>query len=170
MDAYLKTGVWEQLGAAIDTLDEAIKLCPARLWTAALWDDSNDARYGQFWFLAYHPIFWLDLFLTGSSEGFKPPAPFLRGKLPKEPYSKDALLAYLADCRMKARAAIEALTDEKAAQRCRFEWMEVSYLELQLYNMRHIQEHAAELDLLLGQNGIKGMDWVAVARDERRDT
>ena len=36
--------------------------------------DEEDARYGQFWFIAYHTLFWLDLFLTGSSEGFAPPA------------------------------------------------------------------------------------------------
>jgi hypothetical protein len=37
----------------------------------------------------------------------------------------------------------------------------VSYLELQLYNMRHVQEHAAQLNLFLGQNAIEGVsDWV----------
>jgi hypothetical protein len=60
---------------------------------------------------------------------------------------------------------IEALTDEKANQICTFDWMEPTFLELQLYCMRHVQEHAAQLSLLLGQNGISGPDWVAKARD-----
>lgn len=39
------------------------------------------------------------------------------------------------------------------------------YLELQLYNMRHVQEHASQLQLLLGQHGVPGLDWVAKARE-----
>ncbi|MEO8394213.1 MAG: DinB family protein, partial [Chloroflexota bacterium] len=142
MDTILKTSVWQQFGAAVDTLDDALNLCPAPLWTAILWDDSEDVRYGQFWFIAYHTLFWLDLFLTGSMEGFKPPPPFVRGKLPENPYSKEDVHAYLRQCRQKSHATIEALTDAQAYQICTFEWMEPTFLELQLYSMRHIQEHA----------------------------
>jgi hypothetical protein len=165
MDTTLKTGIWQQFGAAIDTLDDALTLCPDRLWSAALWSDSEDARYGQFWYIAYHTLSWLDLFLTGSSEGFAPPAPFVRGVLPEKPYTKNDILKYLKECRQKAKAAIEALTDEKAYRVCTFNWMEPTFVELQFYSMRHIQEHAAQLNLFLGQNGVSGQDWVAKARD-----
>src|SRR4030095_9501795 len=73
MDAMLKTSVWQQFGAAIDTLDDAINLCPDHLWTTVMWKDTEDARYGTFWFIASHTLMWLDLFLTGSSVGFLPP-------------------------------------------------------------------------------------------------
>jgi hypothetical protein len=49
-------------------------------------------------------------------------------------------------------------------RRCTFEWVEASYLEMQLYNMRHVQEHAAQLGFWLGQQGVTGFDWVAKAR------
>jgi hypothetical protein len=166
MDSDLKAGIWQQFGAAIDMFSDAISLCPDHLWTAALWKDPEDARYGQFWFVAYHTLFWLDLYLTGSSEGFAPPAPFIRGKLPEQPYTKDQLCAYLDQCRSKCQATIEALTGEKARRVCTFEWMEPTFLELQLYSMRHVQEHAAQLNLLLGQNGVSGQDWVAIARNK----
>lgn len=166
MDAYLKTSVWQQFGAALDMLDDAIRLCPDSLWTAALWADEDDPRYGQFWFISYHTLFWLDLFLTGSSEGFTPPAPFIRGALPEKPYPKDAVYNYLKVCRHKAQTTIEGLTDEKARQICPFEWMQPTFLELQLYSMRHIQEHSAQLRLVLGQNGIADHDWVAKARED----
>lgn len=166
MDTTLKTSIWQQFGAAIDTLDDAISACPERLWSAVLWSDSDDPRYGHFWFVAYHTLFWLDLFLTGSSEGFAPPLPFIRGTLPEKPYTKDDVLTYLKQCRQKSKAAIEALTDEKARRVCTFEWMEPTFLELQLYSMRHVQEHAAQLSLFLGQNGVSGPDWVAKARDK----
>ena len=166
MDTLLKTSIWQQFGAAIDMLTDAINLCPDQLWTAALWKDQDDERYGQFWFIAYHTLFWLDLYLTGYSDGFTPPAPFIRGTLPDNPYTKDQIRAYLNQCRQKCQLTIEALTDEKARQRCKFDWVEASFLEMQLYNLRHVQEHAAQLNLLLGQHDVSGMDWVTQARNE----
>ena len=165
MNTNLKTSLWSQYGAAIDTLSDAIELCPDPLWTAVVWQDDEDARYGQFWFVAYHTVFWLDLFLTGSSEGFLPPPPFVRGRLPDEPYTKDQVRAYLTHGREKCRTTIEGLTDERARQRCPFPWMEPTFLELQLYCMRHVMEHAGQLGYVLGQQGVAGMDWVSQARD-----
>lgn len=166
MDTDLKTSIWQQFGAAIDTLDDAIQLCPDELWEAVLWKDPDAVGYGQFWFIAYHALFWLDLYLTGASEGFAPPASFIRGKLPEKLYTKEQVSTYLNQCRRKCQSTIEGLTDEKAHQHCTFEWVEASYLEMQLYSMRHIQEHAAQLNFMLGQHGVSGMDWIPKARDK----
>ena len=167
MDKDLKTSVWQQFGAAIDTLDIAIGACPDHLWTAALWNTPDEEpEYSQFWFLAYHTLFWLDLYLSGSSEGFAPPAPFKRGVLPETPYTKEGVQAYLAHGRKKCQETIEALTDDKARRRCKFDWVEASFLELQLYNMRHVQEHAAQLNMLLGQKGVEGPDWIPKAKNQ----
>jgi len=165
MDDNLKKSVWNQFGAAIDTLDDALKLCPEHLWETKLWDDDDDPRYGQFWYIAYHTLVWTDLFLGGSYEDFQPPAPFIRGKLPEKPYTKEEIQSYLKQLRQKGKEMIAALNDERAHQICVFAWMEPSYLELQLYSMRHIQEHAAHLNLVLGHRGVTGQDWVAQARD-----
>jgi hypothetical protein len=48
--------------------------------------------------------------------------------------------------------------------RCRFGWGEVSFVELQLYSMCHVQEHAAQLNLFLGQRTGAAPGWVAMAR------
>jgi hypothetical protein len=32
--------------------------------------------FSTYWYLCYHTLFWLDLYLTGAEEGFTPPAPF----------------------------------------------------------------------------------------------
>ena len=156
--------VWNQYGAALDMLEDAIRLCPTHLWTMALWKDEDDARYGQFWFLAYHTAFWSDLYFTGASEGFLPPSPFVRGKLPDQPYTQEQVLAYLSTCRQRCQSTLEALTDERAQATCVFQWMELSFLELQIYAMRHVQEHAGQLSLALGQQGVTGFDWLARAR------
>ena len=157
--------VWKQYGAAIDMLEDAIRLCPDPLWRAILWKDTDDVRYGEFWFVAYHALFWLDLYLTGASEGFSPPPPFVRGRLPEQPYSKDEILSYLSECRTRCQATLKGLTAERAQQKCVFEWMEPSFLELQIYALRHVQEHAGQLSLVLGQHDVTGFDWVASARE-----
>jgi hypothetical protein len=141
------------------------------LWRDRLWDTlSERPEYSQFWYVVYHTLFWLDLYLSGAVEGFVPPAPFTldeldpAGLLPERPYTKDELQAYLDYARKKCQATIEALTDESAQQRCRFRWGELSFLELLLYNMRHVQEHAAQLNLMLGQKVGSASDWVTKAR------
>ena len=44
----------------------------------------------------------------------------------------------------------------------------MSFLELLLYTMRHVPEHAAQLSLFLGQHGIpdEALDWIVRAKDE----
>ena len=172
MDTNLKTSIWRQFGAAIDDLDNAIRACPDELWHARLWDNPSKEQFflPEFWYIVYHALFWLDLYLTGAEEGFVPPAPFTLieqdddGPLPERPYTKDELQAYLDDCRQKCQTTIEALTDEAAQRRCRFGWGEVSFVELLLYNMRHVIGHAAQLNLLLGQKVGSAPDWVTRAR------
>ena len=171
MDVHLKTSIWGQFGAAIDMLENALRACPEELWRARLWDDPSErAEYSQFWYRVYHTLVWLDLYLTGAEEGFAPPAPFARIEtdedLPERAYTREELQAYLVEVRRKCQSTIEALTDESAQRRCRFDWGEVSFVELQLYSMRHVQEHAAQLSLLLRQKGVEAPDWVAIARDK----
>ncbi len=47
---------------------------------------------------------------------------------------------------------ILSLTPEQASQMCSFAWGELPYGELMLYVMRHVQEHAAQLHMFLGQH------------------
>ena len=69
-----------QFAAAIDMLRDALLDCPDHLWEEKLWEDVPDqwvaAGFSTFWYLGYHALFWLDLYLTGAEEGFTPPAPF----------------------------------------------------------------------------------------------
>ena len=166
-----KTIVWQQFGAAIDMFGATLDACPEQLWQATLWEARDEPpEYAQFWYLTYHTLFWLDLYLSGTAEGFTPPAPFTlaeldpAGLLPERPYTRDNLRAYLAHCRRKCQRLLTDLTDETATRRCRFSWGEVAFAELQLYNMRHVQEHAAQLGLFLGQRTGWPAGWVARAR------
>jgi hypothetical protein len=163
--------MWSQFGAAIGMLENALRACPNELWRERLWNErSLQPESSEFWYVVFHTVFWLDFYLSDSAEGFAPPAPFTlaeldpAGLLPERVYTKDELQIYLEHGRNKCRARIEALTDEMATQRCRPEWPKMSVAELLLYNMRHVQEHAAQLSLILGQKIDSAPGWVAKAR------
>ena len=186
MDILWKNALWQQFGATIDMLENALLACPTSLWKERLWRGSADhplssefpPEFAQFWSIAYHTLFWLDLYLTGCrEEEFAPPAPFSRAELdpagvpPEQPYTKEELRGYLAATRRKCHATLVALTDERARQVVEYPWVQgqaVSFLELQLYNMRHVQEHAAQLSLFLGQHAIpdEALDWVPRAKGD----
>lgn len=160
--------IWRQFSIALDGLEEAIRDCPDALWRFQLWpvpaESTPDSvfrfpEFSEYWYVAYHALFWVDLYLTGTEDGFVPPAPFLLieqhedGPVPERPYTRAELLAYLQHCREACRATIEATTDDEARRVCSFAWGEVPFVELLIYTMRHVQEHAAQLNLTLGQRG-----------------
>lgn len=173
MDTNLKTSIWGQFGAAIDYLEDTIAVCPDDLWQTSLWKTPNTRpEFSQFWYVSYHSLFWFDLYLTGTEDGFLPPAPFTlieqgeHGPLPERVYTKTELLDYLKGCRERCKATITALTDEKAAQHCEFSWGSCSFLELLIYNLQHVHGHASQLNMVLGQIIGPQPDYVTRTRGE----
>ncbi len=160
MSDAIRTALNAQFGAAIDMLENAIRACPDELW-------ADRAREPQVWYLAFHSLFWLDLYLTGSVDGFAPPPPFTLteihpdGRYPERAYTKDELLAYLAASRTKCRVTIDALTSARAKQMATFRWGSVNGVELLIYNLRHVQHGAAQLNLILRQTTDSAPRWVA---------
>lgn len=69
MEPAWNSMIWNQFGAAIDMLENALDACPDAIW-------SDRSRRPEYWYIAYHTLFWLDLYLTGSVEGFAPRHPF----------------------------------------------------------------------------------------------
>jgi DinB superfamily len=172
MENTWKEILWRQFGAAIDMFGNALRACPDELWSIQMWNDPElGPEFSQFWYVAYHALFWLDLYLSGAVEGFNPPAPFTlaeldpAGLLPERIYTRDELLVYLAHCRLKCQTTIHELTDVKAGQLSSFPWGQISFAELLLDNMRHVQEHGAQLNLILGQNTLPSTRWVARTKE-----
>ena len=65
--------LWRQIGASIDMLENALSACLDELWTARLWNEPAERPdLSQFWYLAYHCLFWLDLYLSGACGRFHP--------------------------------------------------------------------------------------------------
>lgn len=175
METTLHTALWQQFAAAIDMFENALLACPETLWQEHLWIEPEGPEYGTFWEITYHTLCSLDLHLTGCSmEAFTPSAPFKKRSddiIDQQPYTRDELHTYLVMLRKKCRTTIAELSDEKELQPFTFPWpggATISFLELQLCGMRHVQEHAAQLSLFLGQHAIpnEALDWVARAKEE----
>ncbi|HEX6541202.1 MAG TPA: DinB family protein, partial [Ktedonobacterales bacterium] len=182
MDRLWRTVLWKQFGATIDMLENALIACPSAQWAGHLWSDPSGqpqpSRFDAFWSLTHHTLFWLDFYLTGSLEGFTPPTPFTVDEEgaperipPDQPYTREELHAYLVQLRQKCQTTLHSLSDEQAHRQVVFPWLgeePMSFLELQLHSMRHVQEHAAQLSLFLGQHGIpdEALDWVPRAKDD----
>ena len=165
-DAWKKI-IWQQFGAAIDMLENAMLACPDQVW-------NDRSRQPEFWYMVYHTLFFLDFYLSESEEGFVPPAPFNldeldpAGILPERSYTKPEMQSYLDHGRKKCCAAIDALTDKKVRQRCNFDRPDVTGGELHLYNMRHVQHHAAQLNLILRQTIDSAPRWIAKVKSDRK--
>jgi hypothetical protein len=158
--------VLRQFGVAIDDLEKGLRNCPHELWNKQLWDDKPGqwvaAGFSAFWYLGYHTLFWLDLYLKGAEEGFFPPEPFdlvemEANELLPRIYTREELLGYLDYCRGRCDDTIINLTSEQASRICSFPWGELPFAELLLYTMRHVQEHAAQLHMFLGQQAAKSL-------------
>lgn len=161
MQTTTKKIIWNQFGAGIDMFENALLMCPIEFW-----DTKN-----KFWYKAFHCLFFLDYYLTLNPAKFSPPEPFtlseFENRFPDRVYSKNELLSYLILSRRKCHNLIWSLTDDIATQR----WtnysgeMNYSILELLIYNLRHVQHHAAQLNLILRQDIDAAPDWVSRAKE-----
>jgi hypothetical protein len=169
MIEVIRKALTSQYAAALKMLENSITQCPPDLWQGRLYQERElRPEFAEFWYIVSHVLFWTDLYLTGQYEGFTPPAPFTlveldpAGVLPDRVYSQQQLLTYLEHCREKSAGCINAMTEESAARVCHLVWGDVTYLELLLDTLRHIQEHTAQLNLYLGQTRSNPARWVSL--------
>ena len=160
MPLSLASALHSQFDAAIQMLENAIDACPDDLWR-------DQERRPEFWYLAYHTLFFLDYYLSDPAAGFEPPAPFTRGELdpsgvtPERVYSRPEMREYLEHGRRRCRSVLADLTDESAREPCGFPRKTMSRFELHIYNLRHVQHHAAQLNLILRQRTDSSPRWVS---------
>lgn len=160
MDKKLNRILWNQLGAAIDSLELAIKMCPETVW-------GKKKGFHEFWYMAYHTLFFLDFYLSDSDRNFKPPRPFTlsemdpAGVFPPKVYTKKELLKYLEFGRRKAKRKLKSITNQGLLKRCGFERKDFTVAELMIYNTRHVQHHVAQLNLLRRQKLNLPSGWVS---------
>jgi hypothetical protein len=167
MDA--KTVIASQYQAALKMLAQAVEQC-----LDVVWDDSSHRN--RFWHIAYHALFYTDLYLRSSGEAFSAwekhrenyeflgPVPWPPHEKPEigQAYSQDEL-EYLALCQDLVREMVPALDLGGASG---FDWLPMNKLELQFYNIRHLQMHTGELCERLGTEANVDVDWVGMAPED----
>jgi len=160
-----KDAIASQYHASLDMLEQAITACPD-----ALWDDRSHANV--FWHVAYHALHYTHLYLQRSLQHFVPwpgrrgeheslgrrPRPSDEANCEDEPYTREELLEYLAFC---WREVEERLPSTALDAPSGFHWLPFDKLELQFYNIRHIQHHVGELYERLASAGGAEVGWAA---------
>jgi hypothetical protein len=151
--------ICSQYLAALKMLEQAIDKCPASLWNRA--GDS-----AKFWQVAYHVLFYTNLYLSPTEAHFTP-WPNCRqgyhnmGPDSEEPYQKAELLEYVTFCRQQIKQQVPALD---LAAPSGFDWLAMNKLELQIYTIRHLQQHTGELMERLGSQANIAVDWIGMEK------
>ncbi len=144
----IKLVIQSQYFAALIMLKEAIEKCPPEIW-----NDPQD-KY-KFWSKAYHTLFYVHLYMQKSEKDF---VRWEKHRDPDgdEPFSKEEILEYLAfvEKHVAERLPVTDMESESG-----FDWYPVNKFELQLINIRHIQQHAGELYECLGSRKNIELGW-----------
>lgn len=156
--------------AALEMLKNAVENCPDWMW--------NDPEpKNKFWHIAFHAIFYTHLYLGPSEADFKawekhrdeyefmgtlPWPPHDKPKI-GEPYTQAEILEYLEVCQEQIKEIVPTLN--LASGESGFSWLPFSKLELQFYNIRHLQLHTGELCERLGTSAGIDVGWVGMVHD-----
>lgn len=154
-----------QFEASLCTLAHGIERCPAELWNARV------AKY-PFNQVAFHTVFFADYYLGPNAESFQRqlfhlanPLLFgdyeqLQDREPASVYERSQIKSYLEFCRNKAAATIAAEDEVSLNAPANFARRNFKRAELHVYNIRHIQHHAAQMILRLRLDSDVDIPWI----------
>jgi hypothetical protein len=142
--------IQSQYLAALGMLKQVIVHCPESLWDAP-------GKQDRFWRKSYHALFYTHLYLQPAEKDF---IPWEKHHDPDgdAPFTKDEVLAYLSFVEKQVADCIP-VTDLEAESG--FHWLPFDKLELQFYNIRHIQQHTGELYERLDAHGNIELSWIS---------
>ncbi len=152
-----RDNIISQYLSALEMLRQTILVCPETLW-----GDSSD--HNSFAQIAYHALFFTHLYVQESEQAFSN-WPGHRDEYrfesdthtgPAETPTKAVVLEYLAFCRQEVAGRVSTMTLDAPSG---FDWLPFNKFELQIYSIRHIQQHVGELMERLGPRASE-IDWV----------
>jgi hypothetical protein len=158
MMEYLKTIITGQFEAALCMLKECVQKCPLEHWEGKIANDT-------FRQIAYHTLFFVDLYLSPSEEAFQLRDWHHRGGDERSStaasigLTKDETLAYLVVCRQKLLETIGSETPGSLQGASGFSRLPFSRGELHLSNIRHVQHHTGQLRAYLRRIVEDGERW-----------
>ncbi len=162
-----KTLIAQQFEAALCTLAACVDRCPDTMWDRPV----GTLKFCQ---VAFHTLFYTDYYLQRVEDEFRRQAyhrehaDVFRDYEELEPceqqllYDKPAIRDYLSYCRRKLAERLAAETAESLAAPCGFRRRTgMSQAELYIYNLRHVQHHAAQMSLRLRLDADVEIPWIA---------
>jgi hypothetical protein len=122
--------------------------------------------------VVFHTLFFADYYLSQSeaaflSQGFHAAnrelfADYeqLKDQLPISIYTRDQIQQYAQFCRGKVASTLACETESSLADAAAFEGRNFARAELHVYNIRHIQHHAAQISLRLRIDANTEIPWI----------
>jgi hypothetical protein len=162
----VKSALLRQYLAALATLQQCIDMADDETWAAP----HPDTAVNQ---VVFHTLFFADLYLNHGESGFRDQplhrqnAAFfqdyeeLEDRAPKNFYDREACIRYLEYCRSKASSTLNGETADVLMGDCGFPFRQMTRVELHVYNIRHIQHHAAQLGLRNQLRGGEPLRWIS---------
>ncbi|WP_024772746.1 hypothetical protein [Aquimarina macrocephali] len=165
----MKDEIQSQYSSSLNMLKSAIEKCPNSLWT--------DKSYTNvFWQLSYHTLFYTDLYLSEKKELFQVWEKHKDNyenlgrigeygeKLPeiKTPYSKPEILLYHKKITKTLSNRVKKINFNSHSG---FDWLNFNKVELQFYNLRHLQHHTGQLCERIRQNTEERVGWVRLEEE-----
>ena len=163
----LKELLGHQYEASLGTLNLAVARCPDASWNERV------AKW-KFCQAAFHTVFFADVYLHPSEDvasikgqpfHLEHKAEFrdyeeMEDRAQVLLYEKPFVLDYLQNIRRKAQETIARESADVLSGPSGFSWRKCSRAELHIYNIRHIQHHAAQLALRLRLDTEVDIPWV----------
>ena len=176
--AGLRSALKSQYHASLAMLKQTIDRCPDDLW-------ASGEFLNPFWRIAYHTLYYTDLYLQPTEFDFKPwehhqtrvqhmddiPGPVeteawleLPHRPPRtgKPYTKAQVLEYWHRCDEMVDDAVDAL--DLLHPESGFSWYKMPKAEHPIVSIRHIQHHAGQLGDRVRAKVNVGIGWVGARR------
>ncbi len=155
---YFRQILTTQFEASLSMLNLGIQNCPPEHWEGKI----ASSTFRQ---IAYHTLFFVDVYLSPTEESFVLRELHQRGgdELWADPcvgLPKDETLSYLLLCRQKMIETLAAETEVSLTGPSGFSYRRFSRGELHLYNIRHIQHHAGQMSAYLRRVADQSTPWV----------
>lgn len=164
LEVYQST-IRNQYEAAFRTLAICSECCPDVAWNAKVCNYVISQTF-------FHTLFYADMYLGPSPEAISDQAfhaehsavfagyEEVENKMPTRQYDREFIAAYFDHCRSKADHAIQRFNEFELSEPSGFSWIQGTAAEVHVYNIRHIQHHAAQLSLRLRIDHQIDVPWV----------
>ena len=152
----VKNILQSQYLAALAMFKQAVIQCPPEIW-----NDKQDKD--KFWYVAYHTLRYAHQYLKAQDKGYPrwEQRPYSK---PGAPFTKEEILVKLAQVEQDVLEQIPLMNlEEKTGATGALE----NKLELQIYNIRHIQQHTGELYQRLSATDVK-LSWASKRTKENK--